>query len=217
MRNLASLVFVTLLAPAAFAQGTPAAPAPARAPRPATPSTNLPPIDLTLIAEKCKPIAKQAGVANLGQALTARISLASCLAEANTAKLELLDCAESVRELETAVTPSFELLDGVIAAGDPAQAILAEHAKGELYTSLAVRMLATIPPASADQASVALRETRKEVLDAYLEPFRTKALASFERVIELAKANPKLGKHQRVQAALKASRQHVAQKVATAS
>lgn len=221
MRTLAALLSLTLFTPAALAEGT-RAPAPATAAEPApvakaTPSTNLPPIDLTTIADKCKPIAKQAGAANLGQALAARLSLASCLAEANTAKLELLDCAESVAELEAAVTPSLELLDGVIAAGDPTQAILAEHAKGELYTSLAVRMLATIPPATGDQASVALRDTRKEVLDSYLQPWREKALAAFERVVQLAKANPKLGKHQGVQAALKASRQHLAVKVAAAA
>ncbi len=237
MRTLATTLFLSsvagLLGGPVFADATPAAPAPTTparaapspapaaptptwAPRSATPAVNLPPIDIAALPESCRTIAKQASAVSLQTALSARVSLASCLADINLAPLALLDCQDSVLAVEAATAPSFELLDGVIAAGDLTAKLIAEHAKGELYTSMAIRMKSTIPAAS-DAASIALHDSRVSILDTLLAPWRDSANAAFEHVVAIAKANPELVKNPVVKTAVAASQQRIAAKVATSS
>jgi hypothetical protein len=217
MRILATTVFIGLLASPALADRTPAVPAPTASAQPAptwaakssTPATNLAPIDVAELPEPCRAIAKQATVANLHAALSARLSLAGCLADQRLAPLELLDCQDSVLAVEQATAPSFELLDGVIAAGDLSMKLLGEHAKGELYTSLAIRMQGTVPSGSSDPASLALRDSRKAILDSFLAPWRDQANTAFEHVVAIAKAHPELAKNPVVKTAVSASQQRL--------
>jgi len=238
MRTLVTLISLTLVAPAALADLAPVArakpqTAPSRtaqpqgaqapgrtgvAPTPGAqpPMVQLAPVDLTVIPEPCKPLAKQALAARLASALSARISLASCMAERAIAPLSLCDCADSVVAIDGAVKPALALLDDVIANGDPATQVLAEHAEGRLYVGFATRMMATLPAIApgAGESEVALRDMRKQTLEAQIAPWREAALASFEHVVELARAHPELTRAPAVATAVRDSEQRLAAEVA---
>jgi hypothetical protein len=216
MRVLASLICSTLwIGPALADAPAPGEPTPAWAPKPQTPAVNLAPLILEEIPERCRTIAKQASHPALTQALAARISLASCLADAGTTGLMLVDAEESVIALDDGVKRSIELLDEVMAAGDRTQELIAAHTKGELYTTLRVRMLSTLPASDGTAASQALRDARRAILEAQLEPWREKARIAFERVVTLAKAQPKLLDNPVIKTAVRASEQRLAPQVAT--
>jgi hypothetical protein len=241
MRTLVTLISLTVAVPAALADLPAAAPAKAQpAPSRAAPPqgaqapgrpgvaqtlgaqqamVQLAPIDLTVIPEPCKAIAKQALAARLASALSARISLASCMAERAIAPLQLCDCADSVVAIDGAVKPALALLDDVIANGDPAMQMLAEHAVGQLYVGFATRMMATLPQvaAAASESEVALRDMRKQTLEAQLAPWREAALASFEHVVELAKAHPQVARTPAIATAVRDSQQRLASEVAALS
>ena len=209
-RSLA--ILPSLLAASALADTTPV---PARAVRQQTPAVNLTPIVLGELPEKCKPIARQAGAPDLAVALAGRIALANCRAIEATASLQLCDCADSIVAIDDAIAPSIELLDEVIAAGDPRMQILGEAAKAELYGGLRIRMAATIPSGDGNPDSVALRDSRKAMLEAQLAPWDETIKAASEHVVDLVKANPTLEKNPSVKPAIEASRRRLAPAVAT--
>lgn len=216
MRTVKLLLSLSLFASPAFAQRTPARPAPAQpaaapapAPAPAPARSPLAPIDLAAVPETCHALAKQAGAARLPIALQARMSLASCIAEAKLATLQLVDAHESVLAVDDATAHSVALYDEVIAHGDPVTKIVAHQAKADLYTNMAVRMLATVPPPTAGDASAALHATRKQILEGQLAPWRDRAFDAAEHILLLAKANPKLDKNPVVQAAVRTSRERL--------
>jgi hypothetical protein len=238
MRTLVTLISLTLVVPAALADLAPAASARPQAGQPRTappqgaqapgrpgvaqtpgaqpPMVQLAPIDLTVIPEPCKPLAKQALAARLTSALSARISLASCMAERAIAALPLCDCADSIVAVDSAVKPALALLDDVIANGDPATQVLAEHAEGRLYVGFTTRLVATLPAiaAGAAESEVALRDMRKQTLEAQLAPWREAALAAFEHVVELARAHPDLTRTPAIATAVRDSQQRLAAEVA---
>ena len=235
MRTLVSLGSVILLAATAFADRAPAQrpTAPARAPQPQAqppatpprgaqtpappaPMVQLAPIDLTVIPDPCKPQAKQALASSLSKALSARTSLASCIAERAIAQLLLCDCADSIIAIDTAVKPAMALLDDVIDNGDTATKLIAEHAEGQLYLGFATRMLATLPAVgpNASDAEVTLRDMRKQTLEAQLAPWREAAMAAFQHVVDLAKAHPELATSPATATAVRDSQQRLAADVA---
>jgi hypothetical protein len=182
-----------------------------------TPTTNLAPIDLEETPEQCHAIAKQAGSRTLSVALSARISLASCLADVKVAELKLLDCEASMLEIEEALQGSFELVDEVIAATtEDSTKIVAEQARAELYTNATVRMLATIPPPGGTEASIALHTARKGILDGLLARWRDAAAVSYESIVERVKKNPKLEKNPVVAKALHTAKDRLRMHVASA-
>ncbi|HEU0031217.1 MAG TPA: hypothetical protein VFQ53_11330 [Kofleriaceae bacterium] len=205
-----------MLATPALADSARAPVAPAK-PAPRAPAVNLAPIDVSTLPDACRPIAKQASAPVVTQALQARVNLAGCIAEQKVGKLELLDTQESMLAIEDAIQPSLALLDEVAKAGDLPMQVIALHARGELYTSMANRMLAAIPPAPQTPDGAAFRETRKALLENLLAPWRGEAIAAAERVVELAKQHPELTKNPMLRTALRASQDRVATKVATAA
>jgi hypothetical protein len=178
------------------------------APPRTTPATNLAPIDLTTIPEPCLAIAKHAGAPNLPVALSARVSLASCLPAARLAGEQLVDSQDSLQVVEAANQPSLALLEEVTAAGDPTQQLLAEHTRGELYTAMAVRMMQTVPP-PGDEASSALHASRSALLETMVTPWRDRATAAYQRVVELGKVRPELSRNPVVQRAIRAAKQRL--------
>jgi hypothetical protein len=222
MRLLAVFAVVGLFGSAAAADRAPAA-APAR---PAVPSRltapsgppdsrsavpRLTPIDPAAVPAQCQPLARQA-LAATPAALSARISLATCLADRAVAPLTLCDCGESILAVDTATEPALALLDEVIDADEPVSQAIAEHAEGELYAGLAVRLLATLPalqPGAFAEES-ALREMRRRTLDAQLDPWREAASHAFQRVVELAGAHPELADDRAVAAAVRDSQRRLA-------
>jgi hypothetical protein len=193
------LISLGLLAATAHADRTPKSPA-----------VNLSPILLDEIPERCRPIAKQASASNLAVALGARISLANCIAPEAIAPLQLCDCADSIIALDEAVAPAITLLDEVAAAGDPHNSLLAEHARAELYSGMRIRMAKTIPTPDSTEESFALRDARQALLEAQLAPWTEAIAAASERIVEIAKANPRLEKHPVVKSAVEASKQRLA-------
>jgi hypothetical protein len=212
---------LALAAPAPRARATAPAPAPVPAPVPPPPVVQLAPIDLSAIPELCKPLAKQAldprpGL-RLATALSARIALATCMAERAVAPLELCDCGQSIVAIDAAAAPAIALLDDVIDKADPAQQVIAEHAQGKLYTGFAARVAATLPRVGADasEAERALAIMRTQALDAQLAPWREAALASFQHVMDAAKVHPEIAGNPQVASAVRDSERQLAASLTT--
>lgn len=234
MRTLLSLVSPILLAATAFADPAPAqrpatqpraTQAPAQSPTAHSPGAHSPraqppvqlaPIDLTQVPAECKPQAKQALAPSLSVALSARITLASCMADRAIASLKLCDCGDSIAAIDTAAKPAMAILDDAISNADPSIQVIAEHTEGTLYTGFVTRMLATLPAVApgASEAEATLRDMRKQTLDAQLAPWREAALASYQHVVDLAKAHPELATRPATATAVRDSQQRLAADVA---
>jgi len=212
MRTLASLILLTLLAPAALADRAPAPRAPTQPVAPPPPAITLAAIDRATVPEPCKPIAQQAMTANLAAALSARISLASCMTDRAIAALALCDCGESILAIDAAVAPAIALLDDAIAKADAATVAIAQHTKGELYTGFATRLHATLPPpaAGASAAEVTLHDLRGQTLEAQLTPWRDTARTAFQQVLDLAQAHPEVTRNPVAATALRDSQRRLA-------
>jgi hypothetical protein len=139
------------------------------------------------------------------------------MADRAVAPLPLCDCGESILAVDTATEPALALLDEVIDTDDPASQVIAEHAEGELYVGLTTRLLGTLPALGpgASAAEAALREMRRQTLDAQLEPWRDAAARSFQRVVELARAHPELADRPAVRTAVRDSQQRLKQPAAS--
>jgi hypothetical protein len=195
--------------------------APAPAPTPAPPSqapgataptptpvpVSLTKVDVEALPEACRDIGKQADSPIKARALSARISLASCLVDEKTKPLVLCDCEQSVNEINDAIDPSLIILDEVVLVGDPATKILARHSQGEILSGFAQRMLSTVPPpVNASEEAIALRNTRLDLLQPLIQPWLSRAQVAFSELDKIARANPQLAKNPAVAAAVRASR-----------
>jgi hypothetical protein len=221
MRPFMIVVALSAFAPSALAERTPAGPAaaPARnarpAARPAPPSApivQLATIDLSAVPDSCHPLVTQALAPSLAAALSARVSLATCLADKAIASLQLCDCGASIQDVDAAAAPALALLDEAFNVGEPATRVIAAHAKGQLYTGFAVRLVGTLPPVNpgASDAEAALRGMRAQTLEAQLAPWREAAAAAFQRALEIAKAHPELAGNAAVASAVRDSQQKLA-------
>jgi len=224
MRTVAALISLTLLAPvAAAAPGaarppartspapTTAQPAPSAPAAAKTPAVNLTPINLTETPERCHPIAKRAASANLVQALSARISLAGCISDATFSELTLIDGSDSVTALDEAVVPSLAMLDEVVAAAaDPVTRVMATHAKVALYQNMMNRMVQTVPSTDASPDAQALKETRRQIVQGLLAPWRETQMELYGAIDEIAKAHPTIIRNPVALAAIRDSREQLA-------
>jgi hypothetical protein len=84
----------------------------------------------------------------------------------------------AIQKLGDAVAPSMQILDDVIAAGDAYWQLIAQDAKRDLYTSLVVRMRASLP--AGDVAS-------REALEVKLLPWEEDAARAQTAVASLAR------------------------------
>jgi hypothetical protein len=162
------------------------------------------------LPDACRELGKLADSTSKAQALSARISLASCLVDHNTKALVLCDCEQSIIDVNTAIDPSLALLDEVFLLGDPTTKILARHTQGEILSSFAQRVLATIPPATTG-TEVDLRETRIAMVQPLIQPWLARAQSAFTELDKIARSNPKLAKNPAVLAAVRASRAKLSQ------
>jgi len=209
--------------PAPAARAAPADPAPSRtmaaAPVvvPPAPPPQLPTLDVAAVPAPCQPLVPPAQAARIATALSARITLANCMADHAIAPIGLCDCAASIVAIDTAVAPALAVLDGVIDAGDPTAQVLAEHAEGQLYAGFIRRLVATLPRTGPDasDAEIALADMRRQTLDAQLAPWREAALAEFQHAVEIAKAHPELASNPVVASAVRDAEQRLASDVAT--
>jgi hypothetical protein len=181
------------------------------------PMSNLPPINLDEVPEQCKTIAKQASAVNVVAALSARISLANCLADTKLAKLQLLDCEESILAVDEATAMSFDLLDGVIAgATDETTRIVAHQAKAELYASMVTRMMTTLPPPGTTESSIAMHTARKGILELLVVKWKDAGAKSYEAILATVKAKPALEKNPVVRTAVATAKDRLRLHVASA-
>lgn len=164
------------------------------------------------VPQACRDLGKLANSASLAQALSARISLASCLVDAKVRELALCDCEQSVIELDAAAAPSIALLDEAFALGDPATKILARQALGDMLQSFATRLVATVPtPVDGSESAHALRETRLHLLMPLVSPWFVRSQSAYVELDRIARENPKLAKNPAVLSAVRASREKLAQ------
>src|SRR6478735_5381616 len=124
-----SAVLLVLLSSAAWAQAPgDTGPGPSQAPAHAfEPRPGLTSLDPESIPEQCKSLAKEADAPSLNRALSARISLASCLTNHKLKPLVLCDCEQSVQDINAATVLPLALLDEVYTSGDPSMKILARQ------------------------------------------------------------------------------------------
>lgn len=212
---LLACLSISLLAPAAFADGPtrPIQPAPAvRSVSAATPAVNLAPIVLDETTQRCKPIAKRAAVASIAQQLSTRIALAGCIADARIDPLSLIDGQESVLAIEEAVQPAFAMLDGVVDAGDASVKVMALRAKADLYSQMCMKMMNTVPgPANTTPEAASLRETRRTIVDGMVVPWRERTREAHQAIVDLGKKHPELVRNPVVQTAIRESEHQLAQ------
>jgi len=229
MRTVAALISLSLFAPIAFgapgdapppsapaAQPTATTPAPEAA-KPATPAVNLTPINLTETPERCHPIAKRAGGANLLQVLSARISLASCIADARFSEMQLIDGQDSITAMDEVALPSFAMLDEVVAAAtDPVTKVMATHAKAQLLHVMINRMTQTVTSSAATTPEAqALRESRRAIMLELVKPWRDRTREIYLEVAEIAKANPTIVRNPVAVAAIRDSREQLQRPIAS--
>jgi hypothetical protein len=218
---------LSLLAPVAFADGaseplpplpgvrTVVAPTPPSAVPPAptpAPVVSLTPIVLDETTARCKPLAKRASVPSFAQQLSARIALASCIADARIEPLSLIDGQESVLAIEEAVQPAFAMLDEVVDTGDASVKVMALRAKADLYTMMSMRMMSTVPaPANTTPEAASLRETRRQIVDGMIMPWHERSRETHRAIVDLGKKHPELVRNPVVQTAIRDSQRQLAQ------
>jgi len=189
------------------------APASAPAPAPAPPRGNgLSQVVVDDLPAACQDLGKLADSPSANQALSARISLASCVVEQRLKPIVLCDCEQSVRDIEAASTQSLTLLEEVVQIGDATTKILALQAQGDLLAGFAIRILATVPPpVDATEAAVTLRDMRLSLIQPHVGPWQQRARSAYQQLETIARANPQLAKNSAVAAAVRASRTKLTQ------
>jgi hypothetical protein len=185
------------------------APAPVDQPAPRTNDTQsslpAPAIDVASAPAACRSAGKLVGSRDRNAAAAAKVSLAVCVANANLSPLTLVDAEASVREVDGATAASFAMLDEVARSGDPHWQIIALHAEGDLYATIAQRMMATVPAGP----SPSLHDTRVSLLQPLVQPWLDKSRAAFADVDRVAKAHPEL-RQQAIADAVNDSRRRLA-------
>jgi hypothetical protein len=121
-------------------------------------------------------------------ALAAEISGADCMAMINLHALRLSPTKASVDAVDEAMRPSIAMLDAVIQTGSPDLQIIAQHAKADLFSGAAVRLLSTVPPVTPTTVGQALIEHDQQVADMVelVRPLRDQARMAFREVEQLA-------------------------------
>jgi hypothetical protein len=144
-------------------------------------------LDPAMVPEQCRSLA-------VGFALEAKISVASCLARLNLADVHPTDTTSSYAALNDAVRPSIQLLDEVIASGDPTATIEALHTKADLIDGMVVRMRNSAPPSpwNATPEQVELSNQRHDAIEVAIVDWRVESQNTYQRIVNLAATHPEL-------------------------
>ena len=202
MRTILSFLFLSLVPAAAAAQ-------PAAAP---AASSDVP--------AECESIATVPDQAMTEiPMLAARMSMASCAAQARAGSLALTDDADGILQLQNAMGPSLDTFQNLVDDPHPEFQLLAAHAHADLLLGMVTRMRASIPPVSSDAFGVDLirqqadRDARHESLEPLLRPWIAAARADLVRTLAVAKQHPELANDPVIAAAI----QHAEADLAAAS
>jgi hypothetical protein len=213
MRTLLTALTLGLAAPAAFASdSTTIVVLPPAAPLPPL----LTPIATETTPARCRPMIKRTQAPSMTQQLAARIALASCIAEAAVQPLQLIDGPESVLAIEEAVKPAFALLDNVIDVGDAGVKIIALRTRADLYGQMSAKMRMSVPPLVTNTPeAAALHDTRKQIVEGMIEPWRELARSNHQAIVDLGRHHPELAKNAVARTAIRDSERQLAIPVAT--
>jgi hypothetical protein len=110
----------------------------------------------------CSALAAPASATEPRPGIAAKISMASCQAEAALAALHITPDDAGAAAIVAATKPSFDLFDAAIQAGDSTLTPIAREARADLLVGMAVRLRASAAPmtmehlaqATADHAAI---------------------------------------------------------------
>jgi hypothetical protein len=108
------------------------------------------------LSARCAPLAQLPLSATIPEpAISAHVSLANCIAEESMNRVVVSPTDGAIGQLNSAVAPSLAMLDEVSRLGDPYWKAIAEDAKRDVYSSMVVRVRASIPtPGLAAESAV---------------------------------------------------------------
>ena len=207
---------ILFVAASASAQRAPAPVAP-RAPAPRAPTLTLMAIDASNVPDACKPLADRAASTNAGMAQESRVALALCIAQERTKPIVVCDCEQSLKDLDDAAAPAFELLADLAAHGELPWQLVALHTDGKLLEQLAQRVVDAIPalPPNASEDQTSLHALREQMIEPLVRPAFDQARARFAEVDRRAQAHPQLAQNALVRDAIADSRKQLATREAT--
>lgn len=140
----------------------------------------LAPLNRANLPKQCQAVATEpASARTMTPRYAAYTSAANCMAMVSLESLHVQPNADGVKAIDQAIQPSIDLLDGVIRAGDPAAALIAQYSKADLYRGAMVVLLS--PEHQLDD--VAFQLTRG---------WRDQSAESFAEVARLDNQNPSL-------------------------
>jgi hypothetical protein len=159
---------------------------------------SLAPIDPVRVPAVCREVSPMPHDSRtVTTALAASLTAANCMAEMAMNTRIFIDTDGSIATIDGAMAPSVAMFDAIVAQGDPAEQIIALHAKGDLYTGLVVRMRNALPPAPTGtghtfEVATSDWQLRHAILEDKLEPWLVKADRAFQTVAELGVDHPEL-------------------------
>jgi hypothetical protein len=140
----------------------------------ASADSRLPPIDPSMVPSSCATVAAVPSDATIPQpSITARIATANCAAGVRLDALKITPDENSLNAMVAAVKPSFDLLDQVATAGDPALATVAQTMRSNLYAAMVVRARNSIPTITMTTvgAELAAHDQAHAALEGKLQPW----------------------------------------------
>lgn len=124
-------------------------------------------------------------------AIGAKISIAQCLADQHIRAITIVDTPATRDELNKAIAQSIAILDEVIATGGPGEQVIAQHAKGDLFAGLAVRLRNSAPARGlAVGRELTAIEQRHAIVEDLVRPWLFEADQAFEAAVTIARKHP---------------------------
>ncbi len=152
-------------------------------------------VDMRTVDPPCRTLAEIPSHARIsGPMFDAAISTANCMAMTRATQLELAPTQASVNALDEAIGPAMAILDAVIATGDPAHQLIAQHSKLDILQSNTVRVFLAVPQPSPQmgRTEVADQAVVLEATDALTEPWRRRAFECRRQIARLVYQHPAL-------------------------
>lgn len=152
-----------------------------------------------------------------GTVMGARISVASCASKLALEHLSLDDSAASIAALQRAVRWPTELLDSVIAAGDPVERAEALRAEADQLDGMIARLRRTAPSLSWHTTGhqLASAEDTHDVIETAIAPWVRASAAANDAIIAIANQHPEVRKDPVAAIAVKAAEAAVRARVAS--
>jgi hypothetical protein len=156
-----------------------------------------PPVDLAAVPARCSAVAQIPRSARTADpAFAARISTAMCMVDVALGGIPLRDDDDSIRAVDAATAPVLATLDDVIAKGSAEWKVVALYMKSDLLFGFEARLRDSIPAITAQTSLAAAQaiERRHTELEPKLAPWDARARSAIERVVGLARENPRLAR-----------------------